>query len=530
MRPIRSAQHESSMTALAGAGELNRVVAWLRLAAGAGTGLIMGLWSFDGPVAARAWIGNYGATSRRLLRLGHIAFFGLGIVKLLLVQNHPAAVLLRTKFDGSWDAARDAFKNRKLSKADMQMLFDFRKKVVDGLANEIKADPRIGGDWDACGSEKLTSDYDLSFSGPMAEVAVALFNARWAARWGDAVGIGGRESAYGADTNVYTKPVYNMFPGLRADVLAQDAFAYLATRKYANDAEWADFRKQVLNDNVRPEVRDRLKKLLDWAERTNSEFEKAIADKKEALSLEIYTGPGRPGMDLDAAAQNRLYEAALRDLIKLKDAYEAENSPAKRRKLAQRLRNAQATALYFASEAYQTNAAITHVVANTQAARRPITAKMLLGEVPPDPLKVPMTKAEGRQSFFEQLANTLKEFNHAHNFETAPAETFNGLAGKVAKYFVRALDGARIGGVNLKRYGDLVKATIEIEANRGTPKELGDVIGERYTRDGAREFMRAVKKALGEMTQYLTGQERRDGAAAGDGHWARHHPVTALQG
>ncbi len=528
MRPIRSAQHESSMTALAGAGELNRVVAWLRLAAGAGTGLIMGLWSFDGPVAARAWIGNYGATSRRFLRLGHIAFFGLGIVKLLLVQNHPAAVLLRTKFDGSWDAARDAFKNRKLSKADMQMLFDFRKKVVDGLANEIKADPRIGGHWNAFGSEKLTSDYDLSFSGPMAEVAVALFNARWAARWGDAVGIGGRESAYGADTNVYTKPVYNMFPGLRADVLAQDAFAYLATRKYANDAEWADFRKQVLNDNVRPEVRDRLKKLLDWAERTNSEFEKAIADKKEALSLEIYTGPGRPGMDLDAAAQNRLYEAALRDLIKLKDAYEAENSPAKRRKLAQRLRNAQAKALYFASEAYQTNAAITHVVANTQAARRPITAKMLLGEVPPDPLKVPMTKAEGRQSFFEQLANTLKEFNHAHNFETAPAETFNGLAGKVAKYFVRALDGARIGGVNLKRYGDLVKATIEIEANRGTPKELGDVIGERYTRDGAREFMRAVKKALGEMTQYLTGQERRDGAAAGDGH--RHHPVGALQG
>lgn len=444
-----------------------------------------------------------------------------------MVQNHPAAVLLRIRFGGSWDAARDAFKNRKLRKGDMQMLFDFRKKVVDGLANEIKADPRIGGDWDAFGSEKLTSDYDLSFSGPMAGVAVALFNARWAARWGDAVGIGGRESAYGADTNVYTEPVYNMFPGLHADVLDEDAFAYLATRKYANDAEWADFRKQVLNDNVHPEVRHRLKKMLDWAERTNSEFEKAIADKKKALSLETRTGPG---MDLDAAAQNRLYEAALRYLIKLKDTYEAETRPAIRRTLAQRLRNAQAKALYFASEAYQTNAAITHVVVNTQAAGRPITAEMLLGEVPPDPLKLPMTKAEGRQSFFEQLANTLKEFNHAHDFETAPAESFNGLAGKVAKYFVRALDGARIGGVNLKRYGYLVKATIEIEANRGTPKALGDVIGERYRRDGAREFMRAVKKALGAMTQDLTGQERRNGAAAGYGRRVRHHPVGALQG
>ena len=281
----------------------------------------MGLWSFDGPLAAPAWIGDYGDTALRLLWLGQIAFFGLGILNLLLVKNHPAAMLLRTRFDGSWDAARDAFKNGTLSKSDMQMLFDFRKTVVDGLADEIKADPRIGGDWDAFGSKKLTSDYDLSFSGPMAGVAVALFNARWAARWGDAVGIGDRESAYGADTNVYTEPVYNMFPGLRADVLAQDAFAYLATRKYANDAEWADFRKQVLNDNVRPEVRHRLKAMLDWAERTNSEFEKAIADKKEALSLEIYAG--RPGMDLDAAAQNRLYEAALRDLIELKALHEA---------------------------------------------------------------------------------------------------------------------------------------------------------------------------------------------------------------
>ena len=507
MKPIRSAHHESSVTAPAGAGEFIRVVAWLSLAAGAATGLIMGLWSFDAPLAAPAWIGDYGDTPRRLLRFGHIAYFGLAILALLLVQNHPAAVMLRTKFGGSWDAARDAFKKGELSEADMQMLFDFRKKVVDGLANEIKANPRIGGDWKAFGSEKLTSDYDLNFSGPMAEVAVALFNARWAARWGDAVGIGGRESAYGTDTNVYTEPVYNMFPGLRADVLAQDAFAYLATRKYANDAEWADFRKQVLNDNVRTEVRDRLKEMLDWAERTNSEFEKAIADRKEALSLEIRTGPGRPCMDLDAAAQNRLYEAALRDLIELKALHEAETSPAMRRTLAQRLRNTQAEALYFASEAYQTNAAITHVVVNTQAAGRPITAEMLLGEVPPDPLKVPMTKAEGRQSFFEQLANTLKEFNHAHNFETAPAESFNGLAGKVAKYFVRALDGARIGGVELKRYKDLVEATIEIEANRGTPKELGDVIGERYTRDGAREFMRAVKKALGAMTQDLTAQQ-----------------------
>jgi len=77
------------MTGPPGAGEFNRVVAWLSLAAGAGTGLIMGLWSFDGPLATPAWIGDYADTPRRLLRLGHIAFFGLGILNLLLVHSLP---------------------------------------------------------------------------------------------------------------------------------------------------------------------------------------------------------------------------------------------------------------------------------------------------------------------------------------------------------------------------------------------------------------------------------------------------------
>src|SRR5206468_3280545 len=48
------------------------------------TGLILGLWSFDGPLAVPAWLGEYDQTSRRLARLGHIAFFGLGIINVLL--------------------------------------------------------------------------------------------------------------------------------------------------------------------------------------------------------------------------------------------------------------------------------------------------------------------------------------------------------------------------------------------------------------------------------------------------------------
>ncbi len=56
----------------------NRIVAWASISAGAGTGLIMGLWSFAGPVPVPEVLGEYTDVSRRLARLGHIAFFGLG--------------------------------------------------------------------------------------------------------------------------------------------------------------------------------------------------------------------------------------------------------------------------------------------------------------------------------------------------------------------------------------------------------------------------------------------------------------------
>ncbi|MFM7102491.1 MAG: hypothetical protein ACKO3N_15130 [Verrucomicrobiota bacterium] len=67
-----------------GPGFRNRQVAWWCATLGALTGLLMGLWSFDGPVPVPAWLGDYGSTARRLARLGHIAFFGLAILNLLL--------------------------------------------------------------------------------------------------------------------------------------------------------------------------------------------------------------------------------------------------------------------------------------------------------------------------------------------------------------------------------------------------------------------------------------------------------------
>lgn len=71
----------------------NSTVGWTCLAVGVGTGLVLGLWSFDGPVAVPAWIGAYGDTSRRLVRLGHIAFIGLGILNILLGRELPRSAL-----------------------------------------------------------------------------------------------------------------------------------------------------------------------------------------------------------------------------------------------------------------------------------------------------------------------------------------------------------------------------------------------------------------------------------------------------
>ena len=71
-------------------GRSNRAVAWTGFCLGAGSGMIMGLWAFDGPLSPPAGFVDYGDTSRRLLRLGHIGFFGIGYLNLLLAWDLPS--------------------------------------------------------------------------------------------------------------------------------------------------------------------------------------------------------------------------------------------------------------------------------------------------------------------------------------------------------------------------------------------------------------------------------------------------------
>lgn len=74
----------------------NAKIGWVSLVLGASTGVVLGLWSFNGPVAVPEWLGEYDDLSRRLARLGHIAFFGLGILNILVARELPRLTLQST--------------------------------------------------------------------------------------------------------------------------------------------------------------------------------------------------------------------------------------------------------------------------------------------------------------------------------------------------------------------------------------------------------------------------------------------------
>lgn len=56
---------------------INLVLGWVWLSAGVVSGTAMGLFFHD-----EAWLGGYDAWPRRLVRLGHIAFFGTGLLNI----------------------------------------------------------------------------------------------------------------------------------------------------------------------------------------------------------------------------------------------------------------------------------------------------------------------------------------------------------------------------------------------------------------------------------------------------------------
>ena len=73
-----------------GAGQLNLLLGWLWIVLGFVSGAIMGLWFHR-----ENWLGGYGSWMRRLYRLAHISFFGLGLLNLMFFLTFNALPLAR---------------------------------------------------------------------------------------------------------------------------------------------------------------------------------------------------------------------------------------------------------------------------------------------------------------------------------------------------------------------------------------------------------------------------------------------------
>ena len=64
----------------------NLLVGWTSMVAGTISGAAIGLFFHR-----ESWLGGYASLRRRMVRLGHIAFFGLGIVNVLFALSVAAA-------------------------------------------------------------------------------------------------------------------------------------------------------------------------------------------------------------------------------------------------------------------------------------------------------------------------------------------------------------------------------------------------------------------------------------------------------
>lgn len=62
----------------------NLYVGWLAMLGGALSGAVAGIFFHR-----EEWLGGYGSFRRRLIRLGHISFFGLGFLNILFALSAP---------------------------------------------------------------------------------------------------------------------------------------------------------------------------------------------------------------------------------------------------------------------------------------------------------------------------------------------------------------------------------------------------------------------------------------------------------
>ncbi|MGV3659028.1 MAG: hypothetical protein ACO1TE_02555 [Prosthecobacter sp.] len=423
----------------------------------------------------------------------------------------------------------------------MHKVAAYRREIVHKVADEVIADvEKVTGkklNRDAFGSANLSSDYDVAFRGPGAEIAVAEFNKRIRNF------LGGRESGGAIDNNFYTDPIYNIFKSgdltgtegrltrAQFDTSRQFLFQQMANAKYRSPEQLAVFRERLL-EGVPQEMRAAMGDLLDQAQGANrlaqgrittrlaeraAELGKSVDELTDAHKLRVTNdlyadtlsqihnyrkfvdhldavkagkglagGAPVPPVFKDTALGRHL--ATIDEMLKNPATRQAGLDALEqvRGRAIVNMRNEQGLALSFASEAYQTGDTINHVVKELQAAGIKVKPDDIFAGVRREST---ISKDGYVNSFYENGANLIKELNGKHVVDHHTGELLTDLkpdyleaaATKSAKYFVRQIDAAHMAGTDLAKAGvpdveKLVRATVDLDAARDSPAKFNDVL------------------------------------------------------
>lgn len=367
--------------------------------------------------------------------------------------------------------------------ATMTRLVSYRKRFVDGLIDELRADERFASmKTRAAGSTALTSDYDITFLGINGAAAVQEFNTRFRAHWG-------KEAGTIFDTNVYAEDVLPpkeqvlsgqddvsllgrpMDPGsvdARLDEGLQDVSSLVKVRKNMKRSDWFAFVDTILqalrsNREATAEAASRFADANTIFERTMvpqilKEVESTPGGRKELAKLrksgmtaQVALVESIMQVDEGIAGSNRVYEAKLLYAAELevrRNQVDRTQDPRQWNSLTVDLRKAKADAMLFANEPYFSAGTLFHVVGNVQAK-----------------FGATLSSAAYFQSLQENYGDTLKELHHLHGKE------WRVVAIKASKYVWRTFDAAFqmsaagvdvSGGLNLGALRDAAKKALDV--------------------------------------------------------------------
>lgn len=183
--------------------------------------------------------------------------------------------------------------------------------------------------------------------------------------------------------------------------------------------------------------------------------------------------------------------------------------------LNEQARSRQGQALFFASEAYQTDGAIAHVVGELQAGGRKITAQSLRGPR----IESDLSADQYFDSFGENRANMLKEIGQIRDPNTNLLRYPEKGSAKASKYMIRQLDAGHQGGIDLPDIlpdDGIIDLVVEVERNRGDLLKVAAVL--RQNNVSADDFVNAVVDASNRISVEVArrGQLNRDAAEIAD--------------